>query len=230
LVRRKAGWEPLVYVWNADASEARLQIAGGSADVTWTHYDGAPRSNNYIIPNTNQCKQCHDNAKATLPIGPKARHLNKVYPYADGAENQLARWTKAGYLKGAPEPALAPHAAVWNDSHSGSLDDRARAWLDINCAHCHNPKGFASNTGLDLRCFQTDPAKVGFMKPPVAAGRGSGGRLYGIVPGKPDESILLLRLETTDPAMMMPQLPRRLVDDEGVALIREWIASLTPKR
>jgi hypothetical protein len=79
---------------------------------------------------------------------------------------------------------------------------------------------------LDLLATQNDPYKRGIGKIPVAAGRGSGGRLYDIVPGQPDESILMYRLESMEPGVMMPELGRRLTDEEGVALVREWVASL----
>lgn len=228
LIRKKKGWDALVYLWNDEQTEATLKVAGTTRDVTWIHSDGAQRSSNYIVPNVNQCKGCHVLDKAFVPIGPKARHLNKTFAYDDGEANQLDRWTQAGYLKGAPAHDAAPTAAVWNDPGTGSVDDRARAWLEINCAHCHNPHGPANTSGLDLRISQRDPVKWGVMKVPVAAGRGSGGRSYDIVPGKPDESILTFRLESTEPGIMMPELPRRLVDEESLPLIKEWIASITP--
>jgi mono/diheme cytochrome c family protein len=118
--------------------------------------------------------------------------------------------------------------AIWNDPKTGTLDERARAYLEVNCAHCHNPKGPARTSALDLLASQTDPTLWGLHKPPVAAGRGTGGRKFDIVPGKPDESIMVFRMESTEPGVMMPELPRRMVDDEGVALIREWIAKMKP--
>ena len=57
------------------------------------------------------------------------------------------------------------------------------------------------------------------MKPPVAAGRGSGGLAYDIVPGKPDKSILVFRTASTDAGIMMPELGKRLVHEEGLALV-----------
>lgn len=186
LIRKKKAWDALVYLWNDEQTEATLKVAGTTKDVSWIHHDGSQRSSNYIVPNVNQCKGCHVLNKAFVPIGPKARNLNKAFAYRDGEANQLDRWTQAGYLRGAPAHESAPKVAVWNDPTTGSVDDRARAWLDINCAHCHNPQGPASNSGLDLRISQHDPIKWGVMKVPVAAGRGSGGRLYDIVPGKPD--------------------------------------------
>lgn len=103
---------------------------------------------------------------------------------------------------------------------------RARAWLEINCASCHNPRGPARTSGLFLEYDQLEPTALGVCKPPVAAGRGSGGRAYGIVPGDPDASILTFRIESTELDIKMPELGRNLVDAEGVALIRAWIAAM----
>lgn len=221
------GWVGLPYVWNAEQNEAILDVAGSTFDVSWIHTDGSERKNNYIIPNANQCKGCHKQGDTMTPLGPKARHMNRDFAYADGAENQLAHWTRVGALTGAPTPDAAPRLAVWDDPHSGSLDARARAWLEINCAHCHNPQGPARNSGLDLMASQSNPTAWGFMKAPVAAGRGSGGLSYDIVPGKPDESILAFRTGSTDAGIMMPELGKRLVHEEGLALVREWIAAMS---
>lgn len=227
LVHKPDGWVGFPYIWNEDKTDAVLKVAGGTRDVEWIHYDGSTRTNNYIIPNMNQCKSCHEQAGVLEPIGPKARNLNKPFVYDHGTENQLRYWSRIGYLNGAPaDPDAAPRLPVWNDPSTGPLNARARAWLEVNCMHCHNPEGAGNTTGLDLRFSQSDPVKIGIMKPPVAAGRGSGGLHFDIVPGKPDKSILLYRLESTDPGVMMPELPRRLVDEEGVELIREWILEL----
>ena len=161
------------------------------------------------------------------PIGPRgARHLNRDFAYQEGTENQLTYWARHGALAGAPEPSAAPRLAVWDDSRTGTLDARARAWLEINCAHCHSPEGPARNSGLDLLASQRNPTAFGVNKPPVAAGIGSGGLAFDIVPGQPDKSILAFRIASTHPGIMMPELGKRLVHEEGVALIREWIAAM----
>jgi uncharacterized repeat protein (TIGR03806 family) len=228
LIRRPEGWVGLPYVWNDEQTEATLQVVGGVREVRWVHTDGRERTNRYLVPNVNQCMGCHENNKVMAPIGPRARHLNRSYAYAGGSENQLVQWTRAGILTGAPPPDEAPRAAVWNDPSTGSLDQRARAWLEINCAHCHNPDGPARTSGLDLMASQTNRFQGGVWKGPVAAGPGTGGRSHDIVPGKPEASILLYRLESTTPGIRMPELSRQLVDEEGVSLIREWVASLAP--
>jgi hypothetical protein len=52
---------------------------------------------------------------------------------------------------------------------------------------------------------------------------------FDLVPGDPGRSILLYRMQSTAPKVMMPQIGRDVVHEEGVALVREWIASLTPQ-
>ncbi|HTM54249.1 MAG TPA: SO2930 family diheme c-type cytochrome [Pirellulales bacterium] len=224
------GWVGLPYIWNREQTEATLDVAGDTVDAKWIDEHGAERVNNYIIPNSNQCKGCHKQGETFAPLGPKARHLNRDFAYPDGTHNQLAHWTHVGALAGAPAPADAPRLPVWNDPADGSLDARARAWLEINCAHCHNPDGPARNSGLDLLASQTSPTQFGIFKTPVAAGRGTGGRDFDIVPGEPDKSILAFRIASQDPSIMMPELGKRLVHDEGVALIREWIAAMPPSQ
>jgi uncharacterized repeat protein (TIGR03806 family) len=220
------GWVGLPYIWNKEQSEAFLDVAGDTRDVSWIHTDGHTRTDNYIIPNANQCKGCHKAGENMRLIGPKARNLNRDFAYSGGTENQLTHWARIGALAGAPEPATVPRLAVWDDSRSGTLDARARAWLEINCAHCHSPEGPARNSGLDLLASQQNPTAFGINKPPVAAGIGSGGLAFDIVPGRPDQSILAFRIASTHPGIMMPELGKRLVHEEGVALIRQWITAL----
>ncbi|HEX3726928.1 MAG TPA: SO2930 family diheme c-type cytochrome [Pirellulales bacterium] len=222
------GWIGLPYVWNAEQTEARLDVAGDLVDVRWIDGQGQERANNYIIPNVNQCKGCHKQGDSMQPLGPKARHLNRDFAYADGTENQLSYWTRHQALANGPPPQDAPRLAVWNDPASGDLDQRARAWLEMNCAHCHNPIGPARNTGLDLMASQSAPTQWGVFKTPVAAGRGSGGLDYDIVPGAPDKSIMIFRIGSTDPGIMMPELGKRLVHAEGVQLVRDWIGAMPP--
>lgn len=229
LLHRASGWTALPYVWNEEQTEATLAVAGARLNAEVMKADGSLEAINYIVPNMNQCKSCHENQGNIRPIGPKARHLNKEYGYAEGSMNQLAKLVEAGYLEGAPaDLEEAPRLPVWDDTAHASLDARARAYLDINCAHCHNPKGPAYTSGLDLSWRQTDPRSLGVYKPPVAAGRGSGGHLFSIVPGEPDKSILVHRMSTDDPGSMMPQLGRSLMHEEGVKLISDWVSSMAP--
>jgi uncharacterized repeat protein (TIGR03806 family) len=207
LLHRADGWVALPYRWNAAQTEATLALAGARVEVT------APTGEaiSYRIPNKNQCKECHSLNGQVIPIGPKARNLG-------------AGWL-AAMLRAVPAKADSlPH---WNTRAAGPAEPLARAYLDVNCAHCHQPGGMASNSGLDLRWEQSDAQAIGIFKRPVAAGRGAGGHEFGIVPGQPDNSILAFRLASAEPGVAMPELGKSTVDTDGVAVVRRWILEMT---
>lgn len=226
LIHKTNGWVALPYVWNAAQTEARLSPIGETIPTDFTGEDGAPTHLDWAVPNVNQCKGCHDHAGAIIPIGPTAANLNRSMVYSQNAESQLAHWLNAGLLDRVP--ADAPHFARAYDPASGTLDERARAYLQVNCAHCHNPDGPAHTSGLDLRYSQTDPAEWGVLKRPVAAGRGSADLDFDIAPDHPEASIIPHRMASTDPGEMMPELGRSVTDQRAVALIRDWIAHMGP--
>ncbi|MDN5200791.1 SO2930 family diheme c-type cytochrome [Fulvivirgaceae bacterium BMA10] len=226
LIHEDQGWTALPYIWNDEQTEAYLEVAGGNKNIAWINDKGKKKKLNYSIPNVNQCKGCHVRDQKIKPIGPTVRQLNGDFNYGKGDQNQLSHLAKIGWLRGLPDLAAVPKTAVWDDPSTGDLNQRARAWLDINCAHCHSERAPANTSGLLLNIEQEDPVALGILKTPVAAGRGSGGRKYDIVPGSPNESIFIYRLESKDPGIMMPELGRKMVHEEGVALIRDWIRSL----
>jgi len=203
LIRRAAGWIALPYVWNAELGDAELKRGGRRVPVSWVDAAGQGRSISYAVPNQNQCKECHALSDAITPIGPKARNMR------GGARATLP---------------------VWDDPKTGSLDRRARAYLDVNCGHCHNPKGAASNSGLFLTWEEGDRVALGIGKRPVAAGRGSGGLDFDIAPGHPERSILTFRMKTTEPGLAMPELGRATVHAEAVAMIDDWIRAMPETR
>lgn len=218
LVHGESGWHGASYVYGDSTDDAEVAIAGTLIDASWTHDDGATRMNRYAVPNQNQCKECHaEHDDIVTPVGPKVRNLRP---------ERMQAMIDAGVLVGAPPVEQWPHAVVATDPATGSLDERARAWLDVNCGFCHNPSGAARTSGLFLDAPQTDPAKFGVCKAPVATGRGSGGLQYDIVPGQPDQSIMIFRIGSTDPEIRMPEIGRNLVYEEGLALIREWITAM----
>jgi len=227
LIHESTGWKALNYIWDEDQKDAQLNYIGKQTTVSWIHTDGSKITKVYNVPNNNQCKNCHIKGKDITPIGPTAAQLNRKYAALSTTMNQLSYFNKTNRLNNFPEHSDLPKFAVWDDKESGSLEARAKAYLDINCAHCHNPHGSAKNSGLDLRLSQIDLRKQGVFKPPIAAGKGSGDLQYSIVPGNPEESILLYRMKSEDPGIMMPEIGRSIVHQEGVALIEEYIKNLT---
>ena len=211
LLHRAEGWVALPYQWNAAQTEAKLVLGGARVAVTTPQ--GAAIS--YAIPNKNQCKECHGLAGVVVPIGPKARNLAPAWLAAQVKARRLDR-----------SPAVAMRLPVWEDRAKAPAAPVARGYLDANCGHCHNPQGSASNSGLDLRWEQSDPALLGIMKRPVAAGRGAGAHEFDIVPGDPDHSILTYRMASLEGGVAMPELGKATVDADGVAAVRAWIAGL----
>ena len=188
---------------DADGKDATLKRAGHRTDISWTHADGKPRAISYAVPNANQCKGCHDVGGQLTPIGPKLRNL-ETGPDRPAATRPLPRW----------DDAKAP------------LDQRARAYLDGNCGHCHNRNGPADTSGLWLDWDDEHGPNLGIRKRPVAAGRGSGQNEFDILPGQPDKSILITRMQSLDPGVAMPELGRATVHEEAISMLSAWISHM----
>ena len=228
LIHRKEGWKALPYIWDQGKTDAVLTVTGGTQDVSWIDINGEQRSTQYVIPNTNNCANCHG-TDTLLPIGPKARSLNKDYAYDSGTANQLDYWADHGILVGAPDDkSTIDTIPLWGDT-SADLDDRARGYLDINCAHCHSPAGAASTSGLYLEYYRAFGYEVGECKTPVAAGGGAGDLDYDIVPGDAAASIMDFRMDSNESNIRMPEIGRSIIHTEGVELIRQWINAMEPK-
>lgn len=228
LLLRNGRWEAFTYEWNRAGTDADLMQVGNIRPAAWIAESGRAMQIDYVIPNKNQCKSCHNMNGDVQPIGPKVRNLNFDLTYPDGLKiNQLMRWQQAGYLApGDYAPEKHPAVPKWDDPASGAVAERAAAYLDANCGHCHRPEGPANTTGTFYHWEETELTRRGVGKAPVAAGKGSGGRHFGIVPGQPDASILVYRMESTDPGEMMPELGRVTAHREGIALLKEWIKGL----
>jgi len=216
-------WKVMVYLWNDGQTEAVKHITGKTMAITVKDEDGTSINTNYKVPNTNDCKGCHTNASVITPIGPKIRSLNFTPSFS--SNNQLQDWVATGMLTGLPASGV-PELPVWDDEVNFSLNERARAYLDMNCAHCHTNGGSASYTGYWLDYNETDSTKLGVRKIPIAAGPGSGTLKYDVVPGKADSSIIIFRMNSTSTGIAMPEIARSVVHVKGVELIREWINSL----
>jgi uncharacterized repeat protein (TIGR03806 family) len=227
LVRAASGWTGASYVWDDAQKSAQLSPGGDIVSFSFVDTTGQTRSPSYLVPSQAECKKCHANDGDMITLGPGAAQLNRDFAYASGTENELTHWSRAGLLTGAPSPAQAPRLPVWDDPTTGDTAARARAYLQANCSYCHNGSGEARTTGLVL----ADDAgaggyALGLCKPPVAAGKAAANERYDIVPGHPEQSILVYRMQSTAPSIMMPEIGRSLEHVEAVELVSEWISGL----
>lgn len=226
LVRVEGGWRALPYVWNEGQTDAVLSLGGASKEVAMAEPDGTRHTLEYMVPNANMCAQCHTESGVMAPLGAKARHLNLELAHSEGVENQLEYWRRRGALEGGPHPDEVARTPPYDEPESGTIEERARGWLDINCAGCHSPDGKAGTSGMYLGMDVEDPLRLGVGKPPVAAGRGTGGHRFGIHPGHPERSILIHRILSTEAGVAMPEIGRQLVPHEAVTLLSEWIEAM----
>lgn len=224
LIKKDGYWEAFPYVWNENQTEAFLMLTGHDLWISGLDHTGREAQWHYSIPGMLECKSCHELHQTLTPIGPNARQLNRYSELY--SQNQLVFWHQQGLLAGFNDLILAKRLADWQNKDE-PLDSRARSYLESNCGHCHRPEGPARNTGLNLMSWESNLAALGVRKTPIAAGKGSGGLKYDIVPGRPDQSILIYRIQSTEPGVMMPEIGRTLVHQEGVALISEWIRSMS---
>lgn len=200
------------------------------------------------------CHSREDAEPGSAPIGPKVRFMNKPYKpeskkvsgqsqHEIAGKNQIEYLCSKGLMLGCPEnrgvddkqiAAMLEKSPVYNVPGSSGfaadspedIEARSRAWLEVNCQHCHNVRGFAANTGFYVDAFRKVDTTYGICKRPTATGQeGSGGRVYDIHPANAANSIIPFRIgpEATLPAARMPPIARSVVDTEAHALITRWI-------
>ncbi len=256
LIKRRNGddvvWMGLPYLWQTDEHGKRyaaLQIEGKKLSIDYDYGDHDPDVDahyagtvgKYEVPAALHCLYCHagDNQEpGTAPIGPKARNLNKDFDYGDeGVVNQLVHLKALGLLEGLPanfdDVERLPRWNVPGDggdtpNSDADIQHRVRAFFEVNCMHCHNPAGAGSNSGLFLDSYRKIDAHYGICKRPVAAGKGSGGRRYDIIPGDADGSILPYRLASTEAGVRMPPIARTVAQGEVINLVASWINDVLP--
>lgn len=210
-----------IYVWDEAQSQTVRKVAGAELPVEWIHFDGSTRSNDYGVPNSNQCLECHGGRGETHTLGLSTRQMDR--------DDQLEHFDELGLFDREPEPYDERERLV-DPFGDASLSDRARSYLDSNCSQCHMEGGDATESGLWIDWWHTGPEippiRWGVCKRPTSAGGATCGHEVDISPGEPERSIFMCRVESTDSKIQMPPLARNLVHDEGVALLRDWIASL----
>jgi hypothetical protein len=133
---------------------------------------------------------------------------------------------KLGMLSTVPPPFVERQRLTETGASGAPLDARARSYLDANCGHCHNPNAAADWSGLYLDYDNMDTSRIGACKAPSSAGD-TGGRKYDVVPGDPNSSVLVYRMQLGDSAYRMPE-GSRLPDPSGVDVVSQWIAAMAP--
>ena len=216
----------LPYIWNKEQTEATLDVAGDTVDVSWIHTDGRTRTDNYIIPNANQCKGCHKAGEIMTPIGPKARHLNRDFAYHEGTENQLVHWARRGTCGSAADPRSRATGRLGRSQERHARRPRPRLARNQLRPLPQSPKARHATRGSTCwpRSKTRPPSASTSLRWPPASARGAWRSTSSRV--GPTNRSWSFGIASTHPGIMMPELGKRLVHEEGVALIRDWIAAM----
>jgi uncharacterized repeat protein (TIGR03806 family) len=213
----------VVYKWRADNSDADLLNSSLTEAIPIKTATGQVRQQTWYYPSRKDCLECH-NGRAGGVLGVKTRQLNRPFTYPSGVtDNELRAWNHIGLF--APsfadeDVARFPKLAAADDA-TRSLVDRARSYLDANCAQCHRPGGTVAY--FDAR-YDTPLEKQELIDGPVLIDQGID-RPRIISPHDVWRSIVVMRMNTVGD-IKMPPLARETIDQKGVALLREWITSM----
>lgn len=228
MIRQATGWIFVEYLWNDEQTEAFLVSGddftnGSSVPITFKKDNNEIVSIDYRIPSDAECLACHKINEIATPIGLKPQNLNYSYDYGVYSKNQLQKLKDQGYLESFPSSIVS--VVNYKDA-TQPLELRVRSYLDANCSHCHQDQGRCDYRAIRLSFSETtDPEKLGIC---LLADEAISPSLQKIIsPGNYSKSIMRYRMNTNDESERMPLLGRTIVHDEGVALIEEWISSLT---
>lgn len=200
LIKNNNTWNAATYIWNESQTDATLHINGLNIPISWINKYGLSRSTIYQVPSRNQCISCHQSNLRMKPLGTKLRNLNLNVERNGSTINQLIYLQNTGVLNKFSINQI-DQIVNYNDLNA-SNSERGRAYLEMNCAHCHNPTGWElpASEGFDFR-YETPLNQTGIL-------------------GQQDNIITLISNGE------MPFLGTTVIDDEGIELLIQYIESL----
>lgn len=202
LMKIAGAWQVGEYVWNAAQTDASFTEAGSDVTIDYIDLNGNNNTINYVIPSSMDCKTCHNNSGSTRPIGIKLRNMNFVPSYT--GQNQIDYFKSIGIFNGLVNSGDISLLPDWTDDTNYDIFERGRAYIDINCAHCHQPGGEVTNFNLDFR-YETP-----FEDSGIYANRGE----------------IEERIQSNTPTYRMPQLGRSIVHAEAVTMLLEYLQAI----
>lgn len=236
-------WQVHVYVYEPGMQDAVCQSGGAVVPVEFTNpiTDEQEFVPDYAVPSNGACRQCH--GVDVRPLGPSTGMLNRGNDYGgQDVENQIDQLYALGMLEPMPGPEETrityPNPTILTEECQDPIciHEAARAWFDSNCSQCHAPDGEQAPTGLFLDWATMNPEDPtdeqfrtwGVCKGPTSAGgvKNCGDATVDIVPGDPDNSIMVCRIDSVTPNEMMAPLGRSLVDEDGLEIVKAWIEIL----
>jgi uncharacterized repeat protein (TIGR03806 family) len=198
LIKENNDWKTATYLWNDEQTDANLISAGLNKAVNWIAETGEAKAISYHIPSNAECATCHQSSGKIMPIGPKVRNLNIDVIRSNVTQNQLIYLQSEGVLSSVTPTDFGTMPNYRNTNLT--LDARSRAYLDINCAACHNENGFAANSVYNFN-YTESIENTGILN---------------------NKNRIIQQIEIGE----MPQSGAALVHTEGLELIKSFVESL----
>jgi uncharacterized repeat protein (TIGR03806 family) len=212
----------VTYKWRPDNSDAEL-LTSNLMETLQIRTSTGIRTQTWYYPSRQDCRTCHSSTAGGV-LGLRTRQLNRELFYAGGiADNQLRAWNHVGLF----EPALKEEDLPSYDKlaraedSTRSLKDRARSYLDVNCAYCHRPGGTVAY--FDAR-YDTLLERQRLIDGAVLIDEGLD-RARVIAPNDVWRSVALMRIRSLE-GLKMPPLAHETLDQHGINLLETWINSL----
>jgi uncharacterized repeat protein (TIGR03806 family) len=216
MVHRSDGWTGYTYRWRGDQQDADLLTSGASASYTTVDpATGAATALTWNFPSQTQCMNCHTQAAGSV-LGLNTLQFNRSHSYAatGRSANQLSTLGAIGIFSGGVGATSSYGTMPDPRNASASLQERAKAYLDSNCSHCHRPGG-PTPVNMDLR-YATSLADMNIVGVNAAAGRPR------LAAGNHAQSDLWVRASSNG-ANRMPPLGVQMVDAQALQLLAGWI-------
>jgi uncharacterized repeat protein (TIGR03806 family) len=216
----------VTYKWRSDYSDADLLTNSLTEPIFIQTAEGG-YTNLWYYPSPSDCLQCHT-APANYVLGVNARQLNRTLTYSNGVtDNQLRALNRAGLLNPALNESQITNIEALSalTNTAASYQQRARSYLDANCAQCHLQPGGSGPT-FDAR-YDIPLASQNILNVPAVKGNLGYDNVDIITPDDVWRSAIWDRMNVVNPPTQMPPLARNLIDTNAVAVMGDWINSFT---
>ncbi|PWU18561.1 MAG: hypothetical protein C5B50_08840 [Verrucomicrobia bacterium] len=215
----------VTYKWRPDYTDADLLTTSSNQNIAITTPSGVI-TQTWYYPSPSDCLQCHTPA-ANYVLGVNSRQLNGNLAYGNGVtDNQLRTLNRIGLFYPAIDEASITNferlSSITNTA--ASFEERARSYLDANCAQCHQPGG--NGPTFDAR-YDTPLTNQNLINGIPTQGDLGADNARIVTPKDIWRSVLYGRMNTTNAAVKMPTLARNLIDSNAVAVMAAWINSLS---
>ncbi|MCD6049931.1 MAG: hypothetical protein K0Q55_1334, partial [Verrucomicrobia bacterium] len=214
-------WKAYSYHWTKDQKDAVLYDGDGKEETYQVKDSAIGKTHPWTwrYSNRTECMVCHLTRTGTIHSF-AAFQLDREITQAGNKRNQMDLLKKLGLFEH-PVPKYQRMASLTDES--ASVNDRARAYLHVNCSHCHRFGGSGAST-VDFRWEMTNEKMLAIDAPPSQGTFGLDNP-HVITAGRPHESVLLYRFAKLGRGHM-PYLGAQEVDVTALKLLERWVREL----